>query len=448
MKLSCRVLVVDDDREMQHSLDHLLSSAGASVETSGDARKAIDRLSEEPFDVLLCDVRMPGYGGLEVVRDHAENLATPIVLMSAHGDVQMAVDALQAGAYSFIEKPFEPRRLLKIISNASDKVALSRAAERLRERLADATGLTKTLRGASAPMVSLREQLLELADSDLPLLLVGETGTGKELAARAVHQASRRGEHQLIALHGAALAASVFETTLFGTKENPDSGLLAQADGGTLFVDELSSLSNDMQIKLLRVLETGEYLPVGGTETRSSDMRIISACQQEVEPLVASGHLRADLMYRLTGATLRLPPLADRGADVFDLFEQFVSGFAARYESDPPVLGNGDVNALMSHDWPGNVRELRNLAERFVLASRTRAVSVRDVLHGVDVHSGSSLKLREATAEFERQMIGRALRDHEGRMDEVAEALGIGRRTLNEKIVKLGLDKAQYLQRR
>ncbi|MEN0088105.1 MAG: sigma-54 dependent transcriptional regulator [Pseudomonadota bacterium] len=445
MKLNARILVVDDDREMRQSLAHLLSSAGADVETLSDARVAAERLAQPDFDLLLCDVRMPGYGGLDIVNDCAAGTDVPIVLMSAHGDVRMAVDALQAGAYSFVEKPFEPRRLVKILSNAAEKLELSRAAKRLRERLADATGIGRQLLGSSAAIVRLRDELLEVADSDLSVALVGETGTGKELAARAIHGASVRQDGNFIALHCAAVAPSAFETTLFGTAGAPLGGMLAAADGGTLFVDELSSLTQDMQVKLLRVFETGEYIPVGASTPQTTDMRLISASQQELEGLVQAEQLRADLMFRLNGAALRLPPLKARGSDALELFEYFSARFAARYEAADTDLAPDDLSVLMNHDWPGNVRELRNLAERFVLARRYRDVSLRDVLSGGLDDDTTPQTLRDATAAFERQMIGRALREHDGRMDEVAAALGIGRRTLNEKIVKLGLDKAKYL---
>ncbi|MEO0495812.1 MAG: sigma-54 dependent transcriptional regulator [Pseudomonadota bacterium] len=445
MRLTARILVVDDDREMRQSLAHLLGSAGAQVETSGDARAAAERLAQPNFDLLLCDVRMPSYGGLDIVQDCAGTTDVPIVLMSAHGDVRMAVDALQAGAYSFVEKPFEPRRLVKILSNAAEKLELSRAALRLRQRLADATGIGRQLIGSSPAMGRLRDELLEVADSDLPVVLIGETGAGKELAARAVHGASPRQDGNFIALHCAAVAPAAFEATLFGTADAPRVGLLAAADGGTLFVDELSSLTADMQVKLLRVFETGEYLPVGASAIQTTDMRLISASQQDLESLVEVDQLRADLMFRLNGATLRLPPLRARGGDIIELFEHFSATFAARYEVGNIGLEPDDLNVLMTHAWPGNVREMRNMAERFVLSRRTRDVSLRDVLNGGTDDELTPRTLRDATAAFERQMIGRALREHDGRMDDVAQALGIGRRTLNEKIVKLGLDKAQYV---
>ncbi|MEM1365113.1 MAG: sigma 54-interacting transcriptional regulator, partial [Pseudomonadota bacterium] len=222
-------------------------------------------------------------------------------------------------------------------------------------------------------------------------------------------------------------------------------GMLAAANGGTLFVDELSSLAPDMQVKLLRVFETGEYLPVGAALAQTTDMRLISASQHELQDLVDANQLRADLMFRLNGAALRLPPLRNRGGDIAELFEHFSSVFSARYEISDGGLEPDDLNILMNHGWPGNVRELRNLAERFILSRRHRDVPLRDVLHGGVDENLTPQTLRDATAAFERQMIGRALREHNGRMDHVAGALGIGRRTLNEKIVKLGLDKSKYL---
>ena len=424
------VIVIDDDREMRQSLLHLLEKSGWHAEGFADPRKARVRLHRA--DVIVSDVRMPGMTGLELLAELGPE-APPMVLISAHGDIPMAVQAMQDGAYSFLEKPFDPRRLLLILSHAAENHQLRATTQRLRATLTDLTGLDRVLLGHSDQMVALRAEVLDLADVTANLLIEGETGTGKELIATALHRLGPRKDRPLVTVNCARLDG-VAEDALFG----PD-GAFRRADGGTLFLDEIGSCPDQAQASLLRAVETGD---LGNATT---DVHLIAATNTPLKSRVDEGQFRADLMYRLTTLILRLPPLRDRGDDIILLYNHFTSLLAATYEITPPDVTPEDVQTLLTHDWPGNVRELRHTAERRILAARRGTGSVSAALQLSDTPDDVPATLREAVAVFERTLIAQAIQTHQGRMDAVAEALGIGRRTLNEKIVKLGLEKDTLL---
>lgn len=440
-----RAFVIDDDREMRESLNELLTRAGWEADILSSARDALKRIADNPPDVVLSDVRMPGMTGMELLEAlAAQPDSPPVVLVSAHGDIPMAVSAMQQGAYTFLEKPFDPHRLLTALDHAAEQHRLRRSTARLKARLARLSGIDRVLLGQTPPIRALREEVMDIADTNAPVLVQGETGTGKELVARALHDLSPRSGGPFAALSCATLPADHFEQTLFGTSEQ--SGVLANAAGGTLFLDEVAACPPDAQAKLLRVLETGEYIPLGTATPRRADIRLVSASNEELQDAVGQGRFREDLMFRLNTLVITLPPLRDRHDDIPLLFTHFLSEYAALYETRAPETGPDDIAALLAHHWPGNVRELRHVAERRVLAARRGAGSVAEALsprgpQPEDIPEN----LRGAVAALERQMIARALQTHQGRMDDVAGALGIGRRTLNEKIVKLGLDKDTIL---
>ena len=438
-----RILVIDDDKEMRDSLEHLLTTAGFEVDHLSRAENVLPIIRSKLIDVLLCDVRMPGTTGLELQQELKGQTSIPLVLMSAHGDIAMAVDAIQNGAYSFLEKPFDPRRLIKMLENAAQLRRMTQSADRLKDRLADLSGLDKILIGKTKSIESLRTEILDLSDVPANVMLLGETGTGKELVARALHDLSTRAGAPFVALNCAAVPLVRFEETLFGAADNLD-GMLAQAEGGTLFVDELGAIPMEMQAKLLRVIETKQYNPVGSSIVHQAEIRIVSAGNDRLEEAVSDGSFREDLYFRLNTIVLSIPPLRERRDDITILYTHYLKWFSKTYETEIPELTSSDIATLLAHNWPGNVRELRNACERHVLASRRAPCSVNDALRN-DREVATPETLREAVAAFERELIGKALVDHDGRMDVVASALGIGRRTLNEKIVKLGLDKDALL---
>lgn len=437
------ILIVDDDASMRQSLVDLMEAAGWDAATVTRGAHVRARLSEAMPDVILSDVRMPGMSGLELLA-RLEAGDPPLVLISAHGDIPMAVQAMQDGAYSFVEKPYEPRRLLTILTHAADQARMRDDNARLRARLYRLSGLDRLLLGQTDQVAALRQDILDLAEASAPVLIEGETGTGKELVARALHDLGGAPDAPFLALNCAALSADTFEADMFGVSGTSEGRLLS-ASGGTLFLDEICSCPLDVQARFLRVLEANEVLPVGATKPVAVQLRILSATNEDVEAAVAEERLRADLLFRINTVTFSLPPLRKRRDDISLLAAHFLEHYARVYELEVPDLTREDIAAILAHDWPGNVRELRNACERRVLAARRGGGTMGAAIRRDEGLEDIPDTLREAVATFERKLVGKAIQAHKGRMDAAAEALGIGRRTLNEKIVKLGLDKEQLL---
>jgi len=448
-----RVLVADDDSEMRDSLAHLLGKTNWEVETVAGGEQAISRFGQIMPDVVLSDVRMPGMSGLELLQNLHKGIGeaqkVPVVLISAHGDIPMAVTAMQQGAYSFIEKPFDPNRLLSVLKHAASQHRQGLQTQRLRARLLNLSGLDRILLGETDAIKAMREDIMDLGESESPVMLLGETGTGKELVARALHDLGPRAGGPFVALNCAAIPLEHFETTMFGSVDGERGtsarGTLANVDTGTLFLDEIGTCPPQIQAKLLRVIETQEFSVVGSSKSTSVNFRVVSASNEQLDQAVEEGRFRRDLFYRLNNVVLQLPPLRERREDIALLYAHFLEQQAAVYEIVAPQTSADDLAALLSHDWPGNVRELRHVAERRILAARRGRGSVAEAIQPDMEIDGVPETLRGAIAAFERQLISGAIKTHQGRMDAVAEALGIGRRTLNEKIVKLGLKKDELL---
>lgn len=438
------ILIVDDDKSMRQSLVDLMEAAGWRAEAVARATQVAEILKGALPDVILSDVRMPGMSGLDLLDSIDANSAPPLVLISAHGDIPMAVQAIQRGAYSFVEKTYEPRRLLTILTHAAERHRMRQSNERLKERLYKLSGLDRILLGQSDAVADLRRDILDLAETDATILIEGETGTGKELVARALHDLGIDPDAPFLALNCAALSPDTFEAEMFGVAGQADGRLVA-ASGGTLFLDEICSCPLPVQAKLLRVIEDRQVLPVGGAQPRPVEFRVISATNEDMQQAVAEHRLRQDLLFRLNSVVLSLPPLRARRDDLTLLAAHFLQEYARIYETDVPAITQDDLAALLAHDWPGNVRELRNACQRRVLAARRGGGSMAQAMRADQQIEDVPGTLREAVAAFEREVIGKAIKAHEGRMDDAAEALGIGRRTLNEKIVKLGLDKDALL---
>ncbi|MEO0773628.1 MAG: sigma-54 dependent transcriptional regulator, partial [Pseudomonadota bacterium] len=417
-----RVLIIDDDQMMRNSLVDLVEAAGWTVKALARATEAARWITQFQPDVILSDLRMPEMSGLDLLR--SLDGGVPLVLISAHGDIPVAVDAMSAGAYSFVEKPYDPKRLLLILDHAAEQHQMRQSNLRLKDRLQELSGLDRMLVGQTPEIVDLRRTIAALADGPMPVLIRGETGTGKDLVARALHDTSSRCDGPYIAVNAAQITVAQLPVVAQG------------ASGGTLFLDEVCACPGDVQPALLRLIEAQEILPEGAALPEKVDLRIVSATNEDTAQAIAEGRLRADLMFRLEGFALALPPLRARLDDIPLLANRFLQDSATETQ-----LVQDDLSHLMAHDWPGNVRELRNVMERFVLLSRMGEAKIKDAMSGAADYAATRPGLRESVAAFERQMIARALQDHGGRMDDTAETLGIGRRTLNEKIVKLGLDK-------
>jgi two-component system C4-dicarboxylate transport response regulator DctD len=438
------VLIVEDDRSMRTSLIDLMEAAGWRVEAVPRAEKAAERILEFQPDVILSDVRMPGMSGLDLLASLNPQISPPLVLISAHGDIPMATQAIKDGAYGFIEKPYEPRRLLNVLAHAGDQHRMRRTTKRLKDRLLNLAGLDRIFLGSSERTRKLRDEVLDLAEINVPVLLQGETGTGKELLARALHDLGRKSDGPFLAVNCATLNAENFEEDMFG-REGGARGRLLSADGGTLFLDEIGACPMPVQAALLRVIEDGEVRPLGADTPVPISFRMITATNEDTETAVAEGRLRKDLLFRINRVVCALPTLRERRDDIMLLITHFMDEFARVYETTAPDITSDDMAALLAHDWPGNVRELRNVAERRVLAARRGGGGMAAAIQVDGLPEDVPVTLRESVAAYERELISKAIQAHEGRMDAVADALGIGRRTLNEKIVKLGLDKDALL---
>ena len=442
MRQSC-VLVVDDDTSVRHSLSKLLSAASWDVDLALSGEQALSKLQHKKFDVVLSDVRMPGMSGVDLLEKLNNDAQPPVVLISAHGDIQLAVETMEKGAYSFLEKPYDPRRLLRILHNASEAYKLKNQAKWLRDRLHDLCGLDRILLGESEAVQRLRVQVSAIQDNDSPTLICGNSGTGKDLIARALHDLSQRSAEPFVVINCAGLTTENFDLVCFG-EVGSHMGQLHQVRSGTLFLDEVSALSPDIQARLLRLTETGEFFVPGEEQPSKMNARIISSTNQNIEEDVQNGNFRLDLFYRINTITLQVPSLIERREDILPLFEHFLDHYAKLYETELFPLNEAEVALLLSHHWPGNVRELRHVAERSILSwSRGTRDLTQAMFIGGDKEPASSFHLRTTVALLERELITSALRECKGRMEAAAELLGIGRRTLNEKIIKLGIDKTK-----
>ncbi len=451
------VAIVDDDREMRESLEHFLKKVGCKTVSFNNANKALEELtsgsSYELPEVLVTDVRMPGMTGLDLLdRLQKVHPILPVVLISAHGDVPMAVEAMQKGAYSFLEKPFDPSRLITILRHAAESHRLAVENSDLRQRISQLSGLDHVLLGDHILMQDLKEDIGNVADTDATIMVLGETGTGKEVVARAIHDLSKRVSGPFIAVNCAAIPENLFEASMFGHvagaftgATNASKGYFASANGGTLFLDELGACPLDQQAKLLRALETREVIPVGSTQAEKIDIRVVSATNENLEEAVQEGRFREDLYYRLNTLVLNLPSLRELRSDIPFIFTHFLTEFAATYGTMVPALTAEDVSVLNRHEWPGNVRELRQVAERRILANRRGKGTISDTLMFGDDLSDDPENLRHALNIYERQLVVRSMENHSGDMETVASALGIGRRTLNEKLVKYDINRLDYI---
>lgn len=389
----------------------------------------------------------PGPRSDAVWRKRALHPAIPVILITAHGDVAMAVQAMRDGAYDFIEKPFSPERFIETAPRALEKRVLRMAVEDLRAQLQQKIGIeVALLLGNSAAMGRVREQVLRLASTSADVMIVGETGTGKELVARCLHDHSRRRDRNFVALNCGGLPETLFESELFGheagaftTASKRRVGKIEHANGGTLLLDEIESMPLLFQVKLLRVLQERKVERLGSNEEVKVDIRVVAATKSDLLALSREQKFRSDLYYRLNVAVLQLPPLRERREDIPLLFEHFVAQAAQRYGCAVPKLTGMRMQELMAHDWPGNVREVRNVADRYVLelpqAGDGDAAATED--------EASSTLVRQMDV-VEKVLIEQALKEHKGRPVAVAQALGIAKKTLYDKLHRHALSIDSY----
>jgi two-component system C4-dicarboxylate transport response regulator DctD len=439
------VILVEDDEDLRPALQQALELEGYLVEAFSSAPPLVDQITREFSGVVVSDIRMPGLDGMALLRSLlAVDPALPVVLITGHGDVALAVEAMREGAYDFIEKPFPVQHLIAVAGRAIEKRRLVLENRVLRDELDRSNGLEARLIGRNAAIRRLREEIVAVADTDADVLIMGETGSGKEVVARALHDFSSRSREPFVAINCGALPAEIFESELFGHESGAFTGAqkmrigqLEHANGGTVFLDEIESMPLDMQVKLLRAIEHREIERLGSNKTVPLDVRFVAATKTDLVQQSQAGKFRADLFYRLNVITLTIPPLRDRKDDMPLLFHHLAREARARYRRDMPELTPAIEEELLSHDWPGNVRELRNVADRWVLGLWNGFSGI-----GSDEsREGGTLATRVAA--FERREIERELERHEGRMKPTYKALGLSRKGLYDKIVRLGISTDQ-----
>ncbi len=435
-----KIVFVEDDLPVRASLTQTFELDGLSVLPCRSAEEALPHVQPGAPIVVITDVRLPGMDGRALL---AHVLATdpgiPVILITAHGDVAMAVQAMRSGAYDFIEKPFAPERLLDTTRRALDLRMLRHSAEALRTQLQRASGIEAALLGKSVAMQQLRRQVLNLAGTSADVMITGETGTGKELVARCLHDQSARRDRHFVAINCGGLPEALFESELFGHEPGAFTsaakrriGKIEHANGGTLLLDEIESMPVTLQIKLLRVLQERRIERLGSNEELPINVRFIAASKADLRELGERGQFRSDLYYRLNLATLQLPPLRERREDIPLLFEHFVVQACVRYERAAPELTPDKLRELMAHDWPGNVREIRNAADRFVLA-------LDDLDSSAALQSAPHLNLARQMDQIEKVLIEQALRRTQGKVPAAMELLGTPRKTLYDKLNRHGI---------
>ena len=433
------VLIVEDDPHVLLGCQQALALEDIACEGVGSAEQALERIGDDFAGIVVSDIRLPGIDGLELLsRLKARDKSLPVVLITGHGDINMAVGAMRNGAYDFMEKPFSPERLVDVVRRALEQRGLAREVFSLRRQLAERSTLEGRIIGRSPAMQNLRELIANVADTSANVLIEGETGTGKELVARCLHDFSRRQSQPFVALNCGGLPENLFETEIFGHEANAFTGAgkrrigkIEHANGGTLFLDEVESMPLNLQIKLLRVLQERTLERLGSNQSIAVDCRVIAATKSDLDALGQTGQFRSDLYYRLNVVTLELPPLRERREDILQLFEHFLQQSALRFDREAPPLDSQTLSRLMAHDWPGNVRELRNVAERHALGLPAFKKAGANV--------AQSLGFAEAVEAFERNLLNDALQRTGGNLSQASQELGMAKTTLFDKVKKYGL---------
>ncbi len=444
-----RLMVVDDLESARQMMKRVLARS-YDVYDFGSVAEAVPALDRAEFDAIVTDLRMPGIDGIEGLRRFKAKVPEiPVVLVTAFATVETAVEAMKAGALDYLKKPFEPEELEIVVARAVEFARIRRDNARLRTALAGEFSLHGIV-GKSQAMRDVVSILERIAPSDVPILIEGESGTGKDLLARAAHALSRRAQGPFVALNMSAIPENLAEAELFGHErgaftgaEQAREGFFAEADGGTLFLDEVGLLPPALQPKLLRVLQDGEYIPVGSRKPRKADVRVLAATNEDLARNVKAGKFREDLWFRLRVVPVRLPPLRERREDVPLLVEHLVQKHALRL-SRPPLLPDADaMRALLDHPWPGNIRELEHALERGLLLARGDAITLADLPPEIgqpqDGGSTAEGRYRKARDAWERRFFEDVLREAGGSVAKAAELAGIHRSTLYEKLTRYGL---------
>jgi DNA-binding NtrC family response regulator len=467
------ILVVDDESEIREGLELLLGSEGYGVTSAGTGAEGLARLEEKPFDLLLLDVSLPDRNGLDMLREiRGRDSELSIVLITAYGSVDMARQAFKSGALDYITKPWSNDELLKQVAQAVEGRRLREENVQLKRALKQRYNFPNII-GKSEKMLTLFDLVSQVAPSRSTVLIMGESGTGKELIAKAIHSASTRAEKSFVPVNSGSIPVDLLESQLFGhvkgaftSAVSSKKGLFEVADQGTIFFDEISTVSSETQAKLLRVIQEREFMRLGGTDTIKVDVRIVAACNQDLMELVRAGTFREDLYHRLNVISLKLPPLRERREDVPLLVDHFLKRYCEENSKPAMRFTNAALKLMMDYEWPGNVRELENVIERsVVLATGTQldadllpeTLRSRDTLQGMRVQTseffaqtpgepganhgaGTRPSLFQMEEEFTRRILLDMLERTGWNQTEAAERLQIPLSTLNQKIKRLGIE--------
>lgn len=454
MAAAQHILVIDDEENLRHMLSVMLARQGYLVDSVANGVEALEKIRSKVFDFILCDIRMPEMDGKSfLARALAERVTAPIIMMSAYGTVDTAVDCMKKGAYDFISKPFKKDEIVMVLRKAEERERLKEENNRLRKQAAghfEFNGIVSRNRR----MEEIFGQIGKIADLKTTILILGESGTGKELVARAIHANGRRASGPFVAVNCGAIPENLLESELFGhvrgafTDATGDkAGLFEQADEGTLFLDEIGEMSLSLQVKLLRVLQEEEIRRVGASVSRRVDVRVLSATSRDLEAGIREGRFREDLYFRLNVFCLRLPPLRERVEDIPLLVEHFLSHGAVDQLSEKARIEPDAMRCLMAYVWPGNIRELENAIEHAVIVSEGGVISSACLPHSVRSSAAlqavgsevEDLSIKRAEDAMERELIGKALARTGGNRTQAARILEISHRSLLYKIKEYGL---------
>ncbi|MBM4140641.1 MAG: sigma-54-dependent Fis family transcriptional regulator [Nitrospira sp.] len=434
------VLIVDDEDGIRETLSGIFEDEGCDVLTSGTGEEAIEVIKEQMPDLILLDIWLPGIDGIQTLKEiKAFKPELPVIMISGHGNIELAVKATKMGAYDFLEKPLSLERVLLVAKRALERRTLEMEYKALKQ------DLTKKYRlvGSSQSMTHLKEQTTMAAQSNSRVLILGESGSGKELVARMLHEKSRRAEKPFIEVNCAAIPQELIESELFGHEKGSFTGAFERkkgkfelADKGTLFLDEVGDMSLSAQSKVLRVIETQEFQRVGGSKNIKVDVRIITATNKDLKEEVRKVTFREDLLYRLNVILIVVPPLREKKEDIRELVEYFLEYFAAEYGQRPKKITSEALKTFEAYDWPGNIRELRNVIERLVIMTPSDTITPKALIVAEPTQSDyiAFKTLKEARDAFEKAFIIKKLEENNWNISKTAEHLQIERSNLHKKI--------------
>ncbi len=447
-----RILIADDEKNMRWVLEETLSKDGYEVIQAKDGKEALEAVSKTPPDLMVLDHKMPAPDGMAVLREvRGKGLTFPIIMLTAHGNVQTAVEAMKAGASEYLTKPFDLDELKLAIDKAVRVADLAEEVEHLREEV-DKEYDIEGIVAADEQMRAVLDTVKRVAPADATAMITGESGTGKELVARAIHRLSPRSQKRFVEIHAGALPETLLESELFGYEKGAFTGATTAkpgrfelANGGTLFLDEVGDIPPTVQVKLLRVLQERRFERLGGTKPIEVDVRVVAATNQDLQQLVAENEFREDLYYRLNVVPINLPPLRDRAGDI----PRLVAHFLDKYEAGKRRISPEAMRALMDYRWPGNIRELENTIERLVILAQGEEITIEDL--PAEIRVGASGVVCEITEfklpdegcdleEVELDLVRQALDRAGGKKAAAAKLLGLTTKTLESRMSRLGLD--------